>query len=59
MYVKRGWFDKFTDHSLKLLRVGTEKFLRTFPEPKLEFYNGDSKIDIVNKCIIIAMTAPK
>lgn len=59
VHIKREEFDKCTDQSFALLRVGTEKFLTTFPEYNAEFSNGETKIDMVKKCINIAMSDPK
>lgn len=59
MHVKRAEFEKYTDQSREFLRVGTKKFLKTFPEYKSEFSDGDTKIDIVNNYINIAMTNPE
>ena len=59
MHVKKDEFDKYNDQSFEFLRVGTEKFLNTFPEYKSEFSDGNTKIDVVTKCIIIAMTHPQ
>lgn len=59
MHVKREEFDKYNDQSFELLQVGTEKFFNTFPEYKSGFSGGETKIDIVNNCINIAMTNPQ
>lgn len=55
---KREIFDKLNEKSFDLLKIGSEKFFDKFPEYKQEMASGETKIEIADRALKLAMDNP-
>lgn len=55
---KREIFDSVYEKSFELIKIGTEKFFKKYPEYKQEMELGETKIEVVDRALKLAITTP-
>ncbi len=55
---KRAIFDSLYEKSIELLKTGSEKFFKKYPEYKQEMESGETKIEVADRALKLAMTTP-
>lgn len=55
---KREEFDALYGKSVDLLKTGGEKFFKKYPEYRLEMESGDTKIEVVDRAVMLAINNP-
>lgn len=55
---KRNKFDSLNEKSIELLKTGSEKFFKKYPEYKQEMESGETKIEVAERALKLAITTP-
>lgn len=55
---KREKFDSLYEKSIELIKTGSEKFFNKYPDYKQEMELGDTKIEVADRALKLAITTP-